>query len=63
MLEQNIQALLGPDTTYTVKGTAPLVEALHIPQITAFATDATLSMSEQDYPYLMKVSLHWQHVS
>ena len=57
LLEEGVVAVIGPASSGTVKGTYPLCEGMHIPQVAPFATDPLLSRSEEDFPYLIKVSI------
>ena len=57
-LEEGVAAIIGPTSSSAVKGAYPICEGFNIPQIAPFATDAFLSKSEDDYPFLFKVSIN-----
>ena len=51
-------AVIGPASSSSVKATYPVISRSHIPQISPFATDPSLSVREGElFPYLLKVTL------
>ena len=57
LVADNVTAIVGPIGSSAVKNTHPICSALHIPQVTAGATDSKLSFTSVDYKYLVKVIL------
>ena len=58
LIGDNVTALIGPIGSSAVKNTHPICSGLHIPQVTAGATDSKLSITSADYRYLIKVVIH-----
>ncbi len=54
--EKNVQFVIGPEWSDAVKAVSYILEGVNVPQIAPFATNPTLSLAVEDFPYLMKVS-------
>ncbi|XP_077990845.1 glutamate receptor ionotropic, kainate 2-like [Glandiceps talaboti] len=52
-ISKKVVAIIGPTTLHGVKATYPVLNALHIPQLTVSAPDPLLSL--HPYPYLFKM--------
>ena len=48
--------VIGPSSSSAVKATHPISGGMHVPQFGPVATDPTLSVVREEYPFLLKVS-------